>query len=142
MFWRKNLRPSLVSNPIFFSFLVSLNWFKNLWVYQLDIYKTFFKSKCNKTMTKELNFKIQNYNLISTRVNKPTTLGSQLTHCSFFCCWNKFCSLPFNTSNATKKFNLVKKWRGYGLFYVKGFIFNDTFVKMGSNFEVKLFFIV
>jgi hypothetical protein len=36
--------------------------------------KTFFKSKCNKTMKKELNLKIQNYNLISTKVNRPTTI--------------------------------------------------------------------
>jgi hypothetical protein len=32
---------------------------KNLQVYQLDIYKTYFKSKCNKKMTKEFNLKIQ-----------------------------------------------------------------------------------
>jgi hypothetical protein len=29
-----------------------------------------------------------------------------------------------------------------GCFYVRGFMFGDTFVKIGSNFEIKLFFIV
>jgi hypothetical protein len=53
---------------------------------------------------------------------------------------NKFCSLPFNNSNVIKKtFNLVKEQRGYGLFYVKGFMFGDRFVKIVSNFEIKLF---
>jgi hypothetical protein len=54
MFWSKNLKPFLVSNPFFFSFFVFLKWLKTLWVYQLNIYKIYFKSKCNKTMKKNL----------------------------------------------------------------------------------------
>jgi hypothetical protein len=38
-----------------------------------------------------------------------------------------------------KTFNLVKDQRGYGLFCVKGFMFNDKFVKIVSYFEIKLF---
>jgi hypothetical protein len=39
-----------------------------------------------------------------------------------------------------KTLNLVKEWGGYGLFCVRGFIFGDRFVKIVSNFEIKLFF--
>ncbi len=91
MFWRKNLKPFLVSNLISLSFLVSFEWFINLWVYQLDIYKTSFKSKCNETITKELNLKVQNYNLISTKVNRPTTIHlrfqRKLKFYTFFFCF-------------------------------------------------------
>jgi hypothetical protein len=103
--------------------------------------QVFFKSKCNKTMTKKLNLKIQNYNLISTKINRPTTLGNQLlTHCSFFVIKIKFVAFHLTLSMLQKTLNLVQKWEGYGLFYVRGFMFNDTFVKIGSNFEIKLFF--
>jgi hypothetical protein len=37
-----------------------------------------------------------------------------------------------------KTFNLVKERGGYGLFCVRGFMFSDRFVKIGSNFEIKL----
>ncbi len=39
-----------------------------------------------------------------------------------------------------KTLNLVKKQGGYGLFNVRGFMFGDRFVKIVSNFEIKLFF--
>jgi hypothetical protein len=39
-----------------------------------------------------------------------------------------------------KTLNLVKKRDGYGLFNVRGFMFGDRFVKIVSNFEIKLFF--
>jgi hypothetical protein len=38
-----------------------------------------------------------------------------------------------------KTFNLVKEWGGYGLFCVRGFMFGDRFIKIVSNFEIKLF---
>ncbi len=41
--WRKNFRPSLVSNPISFSFLVNFEWYKNLWECQLEIQKNLFE---------------------------------------------------------------------------------------------------
>ncbi len=39
-----------------------------------------------------------------------------------------------------KTLNLVKERGGYGLLCVRGFIFGDRFVKIVSNFEIKLFF--
>jgi hypothetical protein len=39
-----------------------------------------------------------------------------------------------------KTLNLVKERRGYALFYVRGFMFGDRFVKIVSNFEIKLFY--
>jgi hypothetical protein len=59
MFWKKNCKPFLVSKPISFSFLVHFEWSKNLKVCQLKIYKTFLKSKCNKTMKKEFISKFE-----------------------------------------------------------------------------------
>ncbi len=38
-----------------------------------------------------------------------------------------------------KILNLVKEGRGYGLFYARGFMFSDRFVKIVSNFELKVF---
>jgi len=38
-----------------------------------------------------------------------------------------------------KTLNLVKERRWYGLFCVKGFMFGDRFVKIVSDFEIKLF---
>ncbi len=38
-----------------------------------------------------------------------------------------------------KTLNLVKEQRGYGLFCARGFMFGDRFVKVVSNFEIKLF---
>jgi hypothetical protein len=38
-----------------------------------------------------------------------------------------------------KTLNLVKEQRRYGLFFVRGFIFGDKFVKIVSNFEIKCF---
>jgi len=34
----------------------------------------------------------------------------------------------------------VKKQGGYGLFCARGFMFGDKFVKIVSNFEIKLFY--
>jgi hypothetical protein len=39
-----------------------------------------------------------------------------------------------------KTLNLVKERGGYALFYVRGFMFGDKFVKIVSNFEIKLFY--
>jgi len=63
-FWKKNLKPSLVSNPISFSILVYFELFKNLLVHQLRIYKTYWYSKCNKTMMKEFNLNIWNCDIL------------------------------------------------------------------------------
>jgi hypothetical protein len=85
-------------------------------------------------MTKELNIKIQNYNLISTKVNRSTSIhlnfkGSQLlTHCSLFFVKLNFVAFHVTFPMLQKTFNLVKERRGYGLFCVKGFIFRDKFV--------------
>jgi len=115
-------------------------------VYQLNICKTSFKSKCDKVMTKELNLKIQNYNLISIRVNRPTTIHLRfqrnLTSYTFF--FSFFLKINFVTFDLTlpmlqKMLNLVKERRRYGLFCVKGFMFDDIFVKIVSNFEIKLY---
>ncbi len=38
-----------------------------------------------------------------------------------------------------KKLNLFKEWGRYGLFYVKGFMFGDRFVKIVSDFEINFF---
>jgi hypothetical protein len=38
-----------------------------------------------------------------------------------------------------KTFNLVKEWGGYGLFFVRELMFGDRFIKIVSNFEIKLF---
>jgi len=38
-----------------------------------------------------------------------------------------------------KTLNLVKEWGGYELFCVRGFMFGDRFVKIVSDFEIKLF---
>ncbi len=51
-FWRKNFRPFLVSNPIFSSFLIHFEWYKNRWVHQLAILKKKFFSK-GKKITKK-----------------------------------------------------------------------------------------
>jgi hypothetical protein len=49
----------------------------------------FFQIQMQKTITKQFNLKIQNCNLISTRVNRPTVhlifqKKLSFTHCSFF----------------------------------------------------------
>jgi hypothetical protein len=38
-----------------------------------------------------------------------------------------------------KNFNLVKEQKVYGLFYVKGFMFGDRFIKIVSDFELNCF---
>jgi hypothetical protein len=38
-----------------------------------------------------------------------------------------------------KSLNLIIERGGYRLFFVKGFMFGDIFVKIVSNFEIKLF---
>jgi hypothetical protein len=38
-----------------------------------------------------------------------------------------------------KTLNLLKEQRRYGLFCVRGFMFGDRFVKIVSDFEIKLF---
>ncbi len=64
MFWIFFWKPSLIWNPISFSFKVCFEWSINLWVCQLMIYKTSLNSKCNKTMRKEFNFKTWNYDVL------------------------------------------------------------------------------
>jgi len=114
-------------------------------MYQLNIYKNFFKSKCNKTMTKELNLKIQNYNLISIKVNRPTTMHlrfqRKLTSYTLFLFSVKinFVSFLLTLPMLQKTFSLVKERGQYGLFCVRGFMFGNRFVKIFSNFEIKLF---
>jgi hypothetical protein len=38
-----------------------------------------------------------------------------------------------------KILNLVKERKRYGLFCVRGFMFNDRFVEIVSDFEIELF---
>jgi hypothetical protein len=54
-------------------------------------------------MTNELNIKIQNYNLISTRVNRPTTIHLRFQRKSTsYTLLKIIISLPFNIFNVTK----------------------------------------
>jgi ribosomal protein L37AE/L43A len=61
---KKSSKPFLVSNSISFSILVCFELFKNLWVHQLGIYKTYCYSKCNKKIMKEFNFNIWNCDIL------------------------------------------------------------------------------
>jgi hypothetical protein len=78
------------SKPHIFSFKVHFEWFKKLWMCHLKIYKTYLKFKCNKTMTKQFNLKIQNYfnNSITKhepRYTKQPISSSFLDQIEFFC---------------------------------------------------------
>jgi hypothetical protein len=109
MFWKKIFKPFLISNPISFSFLVHFDWSKNLKVCQVGIYKTSLNSKCNKTMMKEFNFKIQNYfNMSITKHELPL---HKTTHIFFVLWpnWTFFCSIGSSRWKATNVFSTTTK---------------------------------
>jgi hypothetical protein len=56
-FWRKNFRSSLISNPISFSFLVNFEWYKNMWVCQLEIHKPLCTPKAKEQWPEDLTSK-------------------------------------------------------------------------------------
>jgi len=107
MFWKKNCKPFLVSKPISFSFLVHFEWSKNLKVCQLKIYKTFLKSKCNKTMKKEFISKFEIFLLVYHQTWIPL---HKTTHIFFIPWpnWTFFCSIGNVRWKATNVFSTTK----------------------------------
>jgi len=87
--WGKNSRPFKISNPIIFSFLISFEQYKNLWLHQLRIYKQKLYSKRNGITTKEFSLEIQNCNMLTIEhephyMNNSYVIDS-LINLSVFC---------------------------------------------------------
>ncbi len=57
-FFKKNSRPLSSSCPIFYSFVVCLQWFKTCWVHQLKLYQLSLYSRCKETMIKDFKLEI------------------------------------------------------------------------------------
>jgi hypothetical protein len=101
-FWRKSSNLLYFQIPYLSHFFIHFKLSKNRW---LRIYKTFLLSKCNEWTIIKLFQHSKLWCFVSNVLKKNYKVHYSciiITHCSFFCCWNKVCSLPFNISNATK----------------------------------------
>jgi len=56
--WKKNSKPLSSSCPIFYSFVVCLEWLKTWWMRQLKLYQTSLYSRCKGPMIKDFKLKI------------------------------------------------------------------------------------
>jgi len=57
-FWKKNSRPLSSSCPIFYSFVVCLEWFETWCMRQLKLYQPSLYSRCKETMIKKFKLEI------------------------------------------------------------------------------------